>query len=226
MPVRDPAISSAVEDYAKAIYALEADGRPVTTTAIAERMGVTAASASGMVRKLCELGLVAHEPYKGVRLTERGRRRSRSRSSATTGCSSSTWRESLGVPWDRVHAEAEVLEHVLSEELEDLIAAKLGNPTRDPHGDPIPTRDLVIEERPSRRAVRARARRARHVRAHLRHRPRDAALPGRARDRARRPASRSSRSSRSAARCSPPSAATSSASAAGSPTRCGWRCRR
>ena len=57
--------------------------------------------------------------------------------------------ESLGVPWDRVHAEAEVLEHVLSEELEDLIAAKLGNPTRDPHGDPIPTRDLVIEETPS-----------------------------------------------------------------------------
>ena len=83
-------ISSAVEDYAKAIYALEATGS-VTTTALAERMGVTAASASGMVRKLCELGLVAHEPYKGVQLTPRGSS-SRSRSSATTGCSSSTWR--------------------------------------------------------------------------------------------------------------------------------------
>ena len=149
MPVRDTAISSAVEDYAKAIYALEAlDPGTVTTTAIAERMGVTAASASGMVRKLCELELVAHEPYKGVRLTARGVevaleviRHHRLLELYLA--------ESLGVPWDRVHAEAEVLEHVLSEELEDLIAAKLGHPTRDPHGDPIPTRELVIEETPS-----------------------------------------------------------------------------
>jgi DtxR family Mn-dependent transcriptional regulator len=149
VPVRDPSISSAVEDYAKAIYALEsrADGT-VTTTALAERLGVTAASASGMVRKLCELELVAHEPYKGVRLTARGVevaleviRHHRLLELYLA--------ESLGVPWDRVHAEAEVLEHVLSEELEDLIAAKLGHPTRDPHGDPIPTRDLVIEETPS-----------------------------------------------------------------------------
>ena len=149
VPVRDPSISSAVEDYAKAIYALESrDAQTVTTTAIAERLGVTAASASGMVRKLCELELVSHEPYKGVRLTDRG-----------TEVALEVIRhhrllelylaESLGLPWDRVHAEAEVLEHVLSEELEDLIAAKLGNPTRDPHGDPIPTRDLVIEETPS-----------------------------------------------------------------------------
>ena len=73
MAVRDTAISSAVEDYAKAIYALESrGGETVTMTAIAERLGVTAASASGMVRKLCELELVSHEPYKGVRLTERG----------------------------------------------------------------------------------------------------------------------------------------------------------
>ena len=196
----------------------------VTTTAIAERLGVTAASASGMVRKLCELELVSHEPYKGVRLTERGEevaleviRHHRLLELYLA--------ESLGVPWDRVHAEAEVLEHVLSEELEDLIAAKLGNPTRDPHGDPIPTRDLVIEETPSLAAVLARARRDRHVRAHLGLRPGDAALPGRARDRARRSASRSSRSSRSAARCSPPSATRSTSSAAGSPTRCAWRSR-
>ncbi len=149
MPVRDPAISSAVEDYAKTIYALQSRGpEAVTTTAIAERLGVTAASASGMVRKLCELELVSHEPYKGVRLTGRG-----------TEVALTVIRhhrllelylaESLGVPWDRVHAEAEVLEHVLSEELEDLIAAKLGNPTRDPHGDPIPTRELVMQEPPS-----------------------------------------------------------------------------
>src|SRR5215213_10595414 len=151
MPVRDPTISSAVEDYAKAIYALESRGtEAVTTTALAERLGVTAASASGMVRKLCELELVAHEPYKGVRLTARGvevalevLRHHRLLELYLA--------ESLGVPWDRVHAEAEVLEHVLSEELEDLIAQKLGNPTRDPHGDPIPSAELVIEERPTQR---------------------------------------------------------------------------
>src|SRR4051812_6615040 len=149
MPVRDPHISSAVEDYAKAIYALEAlDTGTVTTTAIAERMGVTAASASGMVRKLCELEMVSHEPYKGVQLTSKGARVAleviRHHRLLELYLA-----QDLGVPWDRVHDEAEVLEHVLSEELEDLIAAKLGEPTHDPHGDPIPTRDLVMEETPS-----------------------------------------------------------------------------
>ena len=146
MPVRDPQISSAVEDYAKAIYALEALGSgSVTTTAIAERMGVTAASASGMVRKLCELDLVSHEPYKGVQLSPKGARVAleviRHHRLLELYLA-----QDLGVPWDRVHDEAEVLEHVLSEELEELIAAKLGHPTRDPHGDPIPSVDLVIEE--------------------------------------------------------------------------------
>ena len=149
MAVRDSAFSPAVEDYAKAIYALEAQGE-VTTTALAERMRVTPASASGMVRKLCELGLVAHEPYKGVRLTTAG-----------TQLALEVIRhhrllelylaQDLGVPWDRVHDEAEVLEHVLSEELEALIAAKLGNPTHDPHGDPIPTADLQLAEQPTER---------------------------------------------------------------------------
>ena len=143
------AISSAVEDYAKAIYALQMRGRePVSTTALAERLGVTPASASGMVKRLGELGLVEHQPYRGVTLTDGGRR-----------VALEVMRhhrllelylvESLGVPWDRVHEEAEVLEHVLSEELEELIAAKLGDPTRDPHGDPIPTRDLTIQEGPT-----------------------------------------------------------------------------
>src|SRR3954449_1819591 len=146
MPVRDPQISSAVEDYAKAIYALEALGPgTVTTTAIAERMGVTAASASGMVRKLCELDLVSHEPYKGVQLSPKGARLAleviRHHRLLELYLA-----EDLGLPWDRVHDEAEVLEHHLSEELEDLIAAKLGDPTHDPHGDPIPTRDLVMPE--------------------------------------------------------------------------------
>jgi DtxR family Mn-dependent transcriptional regulator len=138
--------SPAVEDYTKAIYALEdRDGQPVSTTDLADRMGVTAASASGMVKRLCELGLVTHRRYHGVLLTDAGRR-----------VALEVIRhhrllelylvESLGVPWDRVHQEAEVLEHVLSEDLEELIAAKLGDPTLDPHGDPIPSRELTIEE--------------------------------------------------------------------------------
>jgi DtxR family transcriptional regulator, Mn-dependent transcriptional regulator len=142
-------VSSAIEDYAKAIYALEHHGGSVSTNALAERLGVTAASASGMVKRLCEMGLVEHEPYHGVSLTESGRR-----------VALEVIRhhrllelylvESLGVPWDRVHEEAEVLEHVLSEQLEERIAAKLGNPTHDPHGDPIPTPELTIEEGPTR----------------------------------------------------------------------------
>jgi DtxR family transcriptional regulator, Mn-dependent transcriptional regulator len=136
--------SEAIEDYAKAIYALEqrSDGA-VTTTALAERLHVTPASASAMVKRLNELGFVTHEPYRGVLLTDKGRavalevlRHHRLLELYLA--------ESLGVPWDRVHDEAEVLEHVLSEELEELIAAKLGDPTHDPHGDPIPTRELKV----------------------------------------------------------------------------------
>ena len=140
--------SSAVEDYAKAIYALQRGEGAVSTTALSERLGVTAASASGMVRKLDELGLVTHVPYRGVRLTETGTRLAlqvlRHHRLLELYLS-----ESLGVPWDRVHEEAEVLEHVLSEELEALIAAKLGNPTHDPHGDPIPSADLEMPEEPT-----------------------------------------------------------------------------
>src|SRR3954451_9668230 len=142
-------VTSAVEDYAKAIYALETrEDAAVSTNALADRLGVTPASASSMVKKLAALGLVRHEPYRGVRLTTQGLKvalevirhhRLLERYLA----------EELGVPWDRVHDEAEVLEHVLSEELEELIAAKLGHPTRDPHGDPIPTPDLRIVEGPT-----------------------------------------------------------------------------
>jgi DtxR family Mn-dependent transcriptional regulator len=139
-------LSEAIENYAKAIYALEQRHQgPVTNNAIAKRLGITPASASSMVKKLDELGLVTHVPYKGVKLTARGRRVAlevlRHHRLLELYLA-----ESLGVPWDRVHDEAEVLEHVLSEELEELIAAKLGNPTHDPHGDPIPTRELQIEE--------------------------------------------------------------------------------
>jgi DtxR family Mn-dependent transcriptional regulator len=134
-----------VEDYAKAIHALQERGDGVVSTnALAERLHVTPASASGMVKRLGELGLVAHRPYRGVALTDAGRR-----------VALEVIRhhrllelylvESLGVPWDRVHEEAEVLEHVLSEQLEERIAAQLGDPTHDPHGDPIPSRELVLE---------------------------------------------------------------------------------
>jgi len=149
MPVKDSAghdVSSAIEDYAKAIYALQSrGGEAVTTNALAERLDVTAASASGMVKRLDELGLVRHEPYHGVFLTEAGERIAleviRHHRLLETYLA-----ESLGVPWDRVHDEAEVLEHVLSEDLEAAIAAKLGHPTHDPHGDPIPTAELRIDE--------------------------------------------------------------------------------
>ena len=139
-------VTAAVEDYAKAIYALETHtGGPVSTNALAERLSVTPASASNMAKKLDQLGLVEHVPYKGVRLTPAGRKVAlevlRHHRLLELYLA-----ETLDVPWDRVHDEAEVLEHVLSEELEELIARKLGNPTHDPHGDPIPTRDLELDE--------------------------------------------------------------------------------
>jgi DtxR family Mn-dependent transcriptional regulator len=134
------------ENYAKAIYHLQGRGEdPVHTNAVAERLGVTPASASAMLKRLAEEDLVDYEPYHGARLTRKGER-----------VALETIRhhrlielflaEVLGMPWDRVHAEAEVLEHHISEELEELIAAKLGQPALDPHGDPIPDRDLELGE--------------------------------------------------------------------------------
>src|SRR6188472_42713 len=138
--------SDAVEDYAKTIYALaRRTGGVVSTNALAERLHVTAPSVSGMVKKLDEEGLVEHVPYKGVRLTDEGERLAlevlRHHRLLELYLA-----EHLGVPWDRVHEEAEALEHVLSEDLEARIAAKLGNPTHDPHGDPIPDAELHLAE--------------------------------------------------------------------------------
>ncbi len=139
--------SEAIEDYAKAIYALQrrSDGGGASTNDLAERLGVTPGSVSAMVKKLADRGLVVHEPYRGAQLTPEGER-----------VALEVMRhhrllelylvEHLGVPWDRVHAEAEALEHVISEDLEARIAAKLGNPTHDPHGDPIPDAGLQIDE--------------------------------------------------------------------------------
>ena len=138
-------LTVAVQDYAKAIYTLEARDGSASTNELAAVLAVRPGSVSGMLRKLSALGLVEHERYRGVRLTERGRR-----------VALEVIRhhrlvelflvESLGMTWDEVHAEAEVLEHALSEELEELIAEKLGNPTVDPHGDPIPSRELKLAE--------------------------------------------------------------------------------
>jgi len=136
----------AVEDYSKAIFSLESRGAdPVSTNALAERLAITPGSVSAMLRRLDELGLITHIPYRGVRLTDDGRRIALE-VIRHHRLLESYLAEALGMPWDRVHAEAEVLEHVLSEDLEALIAAKLGHPTVDPHGDPIPTADLELEE--------------------------------------------------------------------------------
>ena len=148
--------SEAIEDYAKAIYSLARQGDgTVATNALAERLGVTPASVSAMVKKLDERGLVRHVRYKGVALTPDGERVAlevmRHHRLLETYLA-----EHLGVPWDRVHEEAEALEHVLSEYLEARIAAKLGHPTHDPHGDPIPTVDLEILEEDSCRLSRSR----------------------------------------------------------------------
>ena len=138
--------SEAVEDYVKAIYSLQRQGaKPVSTSALADRLGVTPASASAMVKKLAVLKLVRHLRYHGFVLTPLGRRLAleilRHHRLLELYLA-----EAFDMPWDQVHAEAEALEHVLSEELEERIAAKLGNPKVDPHGDPIPTRDGAIEE--------------------------------------------------------------------------------
>jgi DtxR family transcriptional regulator, Mn-dependent transcriptional regulator len=141
-------LSASVEDYAKAIYVLESRHGVASTTALAERLGVSAPAVSAMVKKLALLGYVSHVRYRGVRLTAQGKRVAlevlRHHRLLETFLV-----EELGLPWDRVHAEAEVLEHVLSEGLEARIAAKLGEPTHDPHGDPIPALDGTLVEGPT-----------------------------------------------------------------------------
>ncbi len=139
--------SEAEEDYVKAIYALQGrtGGRPVSTTHLAERLTVTPGSASAMITKLARRGLAQHTPYKGVTLTAAGERVAlevmRHHRLLELYLS-----EHLDMPWERIHSEADRLEHVLSEELEARIAAKLGHPTHDPHGDPIPTIELTLGE--------------------------------------------------------------------------------
>jgi DtxR family Mn-dependent transcriptional regulator len=142
--------SQAVQDYAKAIWSLGRRGEgPVSTSALADRLDVSAASASALVKRLEALGLVRREPYRGVELSPAGERVAlevlRHHRLLELYLA-----EALGMSWDRVHDEAEVLEHAISPELSELIAEKLGNPTVDPHGDPIPGLDGEIDEGPTR----------------------------------------------------------------------------
>ena len=134
-------LTNTAQDYLKVIWAAnEWEQTPVTVTALAARIGVRAATVSDGIRRLTEQGLVVHEPYGAVALTEAGRmhalamvRRHRLIETFLV--------ETLGYPWDEVHDEAEVLEHAVSDTLIERIDAALGHPVRDPHGDPIPTAD-------------------------------------------------------------------------------------
>ena len=142
MPSR---VTASVEDYLKAIFAIEDDGGAVGTNELAHRVGVGATSASHMMRKLAERGLASVEPYRGARLTPAGRRIAlrMMRRHRILECYLAA---ALGYSWDRVHAEAERLEHAASDALIEHMAASLGNPLVDPHGAPIPTSDGSIDE--------------------------------------------------------------------------------
>ncbi len=140
-----PALTRQAEDYLKTIYEIERDGEPAGTTAIAARLGIASASASGMIRRLARQGLVAVERYRGARLTARGRRvalqmirRHRILESYLV--------TRLGFGWDGVHDEAERLEHAASPALIEAMAAALGHPTVDPHGAPIPRADGTVDD--------------------------------------------------------------------------------
>ncbi|NTU65336.1 MAG: metal-dependent transcriptional regulator [Chloroflexi bacterium] len=135
--------SPPIEDYLKTIYMLREREGAASTTAIATALEVTPASVTGMLKKLAELKLVRHVPYQGVELTKSGEkialemvRHHRLLELFLI--------EALGYSWDEVHAEADALEHVISEEFEERMVARLGNPTLDPHGDPIPNKDGTI----------------------------------------------------------------------------------
>jgi DtxR family Mn-dependent transcriptional regulator len=135
--------SEAVQDYVKQIYLLQTRSGKATTNELADRMAVSPAAATAMVKKLAEMGLVEHRRYHGAMLTEAGERvavevvrHHRLLELYLT--------QALGLPWDSVHIEAERLEHVLSEELEAALDRALGFPDTDPHGDPIPGPDLIL----------------------------------------------------------------------------------
>lgn len=138
-------LTRSVEDYLKAIYRLSPEGRPASTSEIAHLLELSAPSVSGMVKRLSELGLLEHLPYKGVQLTAEGRRAAL-RMVRRHRLIEAYLVEFLRYSWDTVHEEAERLEHAVSDTLVERMAAALGNPATDPHGDPIPTADGSVQE--------------------------------------------------------------------------------
>ncbi len=138
-------ITPIIEDYLKAIYTLEQREGQVRTVALAEVLSVKPPTVTAMLKTLSNFKFIEYEPYRGVELTEKGRlialeivRHHRLIELYLV--------EALGFSWDEVHAEAEVLEHFISEKLEARIAEYLGNPTHDPHGDPIPALDGTMPD--------------------------------------------------------------------------------
>ena len=140
-----PALTAPAEDYLKAIYELERSGNAAGTNEIAAQLAIAPASVSGMVRRLADQGLIEHERYHGVRLTDAGRRAAL-RTLRRHRIIEAYLAQALGYAWDRVHDEAERLEHAASDELIDRMAAAIGEPARDPHGAPIPTREGSVDE--------------------------------------------------------------------------------
>jgi len=138
-------LTQPVEDYLKAIYAIGKGSGPAATNEIAQRLALAPASVSGMVRRLADQGFLAYERYHGVKLTETGRRAAL-RTLRRHRVIEAYLARALGMSWDRVHDEAERLEHAASDELVDRMAATIGEPVVDPHGAPIPTRDGAMDE--------------------------------------------------------------------------------
>lgn len=143
-PIDHPSVTHAMEDYLKAVYRLQETGAQVTTLRLAEELGVTGPSVTNMIKRLHDLRLLRHSRYRGVELTDAGQRIAlevlRHHRLLELYLA-----ETLGMPWDEVHAEAERLEHHLSDELEARMDSALGFPTHDPHGDPIPSREGTID---------------------------------------------------------------------------------
>lgn len=142
---KTPELSGPVEDYLKVIFELETTDGSAGTNEIAAALGIAAASVSGMIRRLAEQGWIAHERYRGVRLTRAGKRAAL-KTIRRHRVIEAYLTTALGYPWDRVHDEAERLEHAASDELIDRMAAAIGEPSTDPHGAPIPTREGTIAE--------------------------------------------------------------------------------
>jgi DtxR family Mn-dependent transcriptional regulator len=142
--VHEP-LTRSVEDYLKAIYQLSPEGRPASTSEIANLLALSPPSVTGMVKRLSEHGLLEHLPYRGVLLTDEGRRAA-IRMVRRHRLIEAYLVEFLGYSWDTVHEEAERLEHAVSDTMIERMAVAMGNPTVDPHGDPIPSADGSIQE--------------------------------------------------------------------------------